>query len=146
AERPVGRDQGLYEDLLARRAGVAPHDAGRQGALTGALGEGPDDGGMGEVARRDIAVGGGHDLRIVEIGPPFLRNRARIIEVTLVELLDIWGIAAEQIGVRLEGLHHGRFTFCNEFLVDEAWNPRSTGFQTGGPVCGPPRPRYGVPA
>src|SRR5690606_5878846 len=120
-------------------------DPGHQGSVAGALGEGLDDRAVGDVARLHIAVRGGNHLHIVEIGPPFFRNGARIIEVALVEFFDIRGITAEQIGVRLERLHHERFTFCNEFLVDEAWNPSISGLQTDGPASGPPCPRYAIP-
>ncbi len=52
---------------------------------------------MGLVARGLIAVGGRLMLDVVEICAPLFGDRTWIIEVGFVELLDIRGIAAEQV-------------------------------------------------
>ena len=63
-----------------------------------------------------VALRAGHQLHLVEVLAPALGHRAGIDEVLLVQLLDERRIAAEEVRVAGELLHHGRIPFLA--LVD----------------------------
>jgi hypothetical protein len=54
-----------------------------------------------------MTIGGRHHLQGVEIVPPNLGHRARVVQIALVELFKIGSVRPEQIGGALEGFHHG---------------------------------------
>jgi hypothetical protein len=72
-------------------------------------------------------------LHAVEVLAPFLGHAARVDQVALVQLLDERGVAAEQVGVVQELLHHGRATSCRA-VSRRAWRrPCTAG--AGGRSC-----------
>ncbi len=106
AEEPVGRDDRLDVDLLARDRQVGRRHFRDEGVGLGALREGLDDRSVGDVARVRRAIGPRNQLHLVEVGAPLLGHGARIVEVTLIELLDVRRIAAKQVRIDLELSHH----------------------------------------
>ncbi|ASM78521.1 hypothetical protein VITFI_CDS2744 [Vitreoscilla filiformis] len=78
-------------------------------------------------------VNGGDILERVEVSAPVLRHRGGVVEVGLVHLFDIRGIAAEQIRVRRVLLHHLSLTFCFGFRSSDGLSnlprPGSTGWR-----------------
>ncbi len=101
AQIAVGRDDRLDMNLLARHREVGRRDFLLESARLGALRERFDDRRVRDVARARRAVGRRHQLHLVEVGAPFFGHRARIVEVALVQVLDVWRVAAEQIRVGL---------------------------------------------
>jgi hypothetical protein len=110
AEEAVGRDQRLDMDLLARDSQVGLAGLQREGVGLGALREGFDHRRMRHVAGRR-AVHRGNVLKAVEVGAPVVRHAARVVEISLVELLDVGRVAPEQVRVRPVLLHHLRSPF-----------------------------------
>ena len=98
AQEAVGRDQRLHVHLLARHRQVGLAGLQREGIGLGALREGFDHRRMGHVAGFG-AVDRGHVLQAVEVGAPVVGHAAGVVEVGLVELLDVRGVAAEQVRV-----------------------------------------------
>ena len=99
AEEPIRRDQRLHVHLLACDRQIGTRGLAAEGAGLGALREGFDDGRMGHVACVG-AVDRRHVLKRVEVLAPVVGHRTRIVEVGLVHLFDVRGVAAEQIRVR----------------------------------------------
>jgi hypothetical protein len=110
AEEAIRRDQRLDVDLLARDGEVGAAGTLAERIGLGALRERLDDGRVRHVAGI-AAVDGGDVLQGVEVGAPVVGHRAGIVEISLVHLLDIGGIAAEQVRVRPVLLHHLSLTF-----------------------------------
>ena len=125
AEETVCGDQLLDIDLLRRQA-VGRGVRRRQPAVAGALRERRDDRRMRHVDRV-AAVGCRDVLQLVEVLAPVVGDRAGIVQIGLVELFDIRGVAAEEIGVDARLLHHDASPF-----------PGHPGFEVGDP--GPDRP------
>ena len=68
-------------------------------------------------------AGAGEHLHTVEILAPLLGHRARVDEVLLVELLDERRVAAEQVRVLQELLHHGLGLRCRESAGEDLDRP-----------------------
>ncbi|MNX91205.1 hypothetical protein D3C86_1232780 [compost metagenome] len=109
----VGGDQLGRSNALAAHVGIGRGNDGLDGALLGALGERGDDrcvgniAGVGTIHSRDI-------LHRVEIRAPVVGNRAGILEIGLVQLFHIGGVAAEEVRIALILLHHGALTILRE--------------------------------
>ena len=106
AEDAVGGDQLLHINLLARDGQIGLGRGRPQRALLGAQGEGFDDRRMRHIARFGLLARPGQELHLVEVFPPLLRHRTRIIEVGLVQILYVRCIAAEKVGIALEIFQH----------------------------------------
>ncbi len=100
----VGGNQLLHRYALAPqvRVGTGGHDNARM-ALLGTLGKSVDHRQVRHVFGI-TAIHCGHMLQGIEVFAPRIRNAAGVGEVVFVHLLDIGGIAAEEIGVALVGL------------------------------------------
>jgi hypothetical protein len=114
AQETVGGDQRLHMHLLARHGQVGRAGLQGEGIGLGALGEALDHRGVGHIARLR-AIGGRHVLQVVEVGAPVVGHAAGVVEVGLVKLFDIRGIATEQVRVGPVLLHHRSLTFCPGF-------------------------------
>ncbi len=96
SQRAIRRDQGLHVHLLARHCEFGRTGLDSEGVRLGALCERLDHRSVGDITRI-AAVGGGHVLEGVEVGTPVVGHGARVVEVRLVHLLDVGGIAPEQV-------------------------------------------------
>ena len=94
----VGGDQLLNGRAFAAHLCVTAALNHTGSAKSGALGEGVDHRQMGYVLGV-AAIAGGDVLQRIKIAAPRVGHAAGIGKVVLVHLLDIRGIAAEEIGV-----------------------------------------------
>ena len=74
---------------------------------------------MRNVTSLGVAVRGWNDLKIVEVLSPIIRYRTGVVEISLEEILNLGGVAAEQIRVRLKCFHHNHSPLLDESLVED---------------------------
>ena len=107
AQEAVGGDQGLDMDLLAGDSEVGRAGLDHEGVGLRTLSERLDHGGMRHIAMVR-AINSRNVLEGVEVGAPVVWHGTGVVEVGLVQLFNVWGIAPEQVRVRPELLHHFR--------------------------------------
>ena len=96
--------------LFTRHTKITAGDARQKGVGFCSLGKRLYHRSMGNITL--ISTLGGRDvLQFVEVGTPVVGYRRRVVEVLLVEFFYVGGVAAEQIRVLLEELHHAASPF-----------------------------------
>ncbi len=115
AQESVSGDQRLDVDLFAGDSEVGRAGLDHEGIGLRTLSERLDHRGMRHISViravrcRDV-------LKRVEVRAPVVGDGTWVVEVGLVQLFHIWGVAPEQVRVRPELLHHFSLTLLPGFL------------------------------
>ena len=114
-QEAVGGDQRLDMNLLAGDSEVGRAGLDHEGIGLRALSERLDHRGMRHISViravrcRDV-------LKRVKVRAPVVGDGTGVVEVGLIQLFHIWGVAPEQVRVRPELLHHFSLTLLPGFL------------------------------
>ena len=127
AQEAVGIDQLQYLDLLLVVLRQCAHRR-LQRAFLRALREGGNYRRVRNVRRRRLPRPG-QCAQLVEVVAPGGFDRARVIQVALVELLDERRVGAEQVGVRQHLSHHVVTSLCGVRLKTEGGRPPSVAYR-----------------